>query len=92
MKLCRIPPSECLNLIARIRKRMKDITKQEIVMYSAMLSGENGCPAPYDGYSWSGLSILYAHLPIVDPESEKEYCSERPEQDSCHIVQSKVER
>jgi len=75
LKLCKMPPSECLNLIARMRKRMKDITKQDRVMYSAIARGENTCPAPYDGYSWNMLSMLNAHLPIVDSEREKENCS-----------------
>jgi len=46
LKLCRIPPSECLNLIARIKKTMKDIAKHDNVIHSATVSGENAGPAP----------------------------------------------
>ena len=49
LKLCRIPPSECLNLIARTMNRMKDITRQERVMYSDRARSDNGWLAPYEG-------------------------------------------
>jgi len=71
---------------------MNEITKHAKVMYSAMARTENACPAPYDGYSWSGVSTLYADLPIVDSKREKHNCSERPKQDGCDVIQSEVKR
>ena len=46
LKLCKIPPSECLNLIARIKKTMNDNAKHDRVIHSAMVSGESAGPAP----------------------------------------------
>lgn len=61
---------------------MKDTTKHDNVTYSVIASGENPCPAPYDGYSWNKFSMLDSHLPIVDSECEKEKSPKRPEEDS----------
>jgi len=70
---------------------MNEITKHDKVTYSAMATTENACPAPYDGYSWNVVSTLYADLPIIDSEREKQNCSERPKQDGCDEIQPKVE-
>jgi len=61
-------------------------------MYSAIASMENTCPAPYDGYSWSGLSTLHTDLPIVDSKREKHKRSQWPKQDGGDVIQAQVER
>ncbi len=46
LKLCRIPPSACLNLIAKDRKRMKQIAKLIRVTDSAVVKADMPWPVP----------------------------------------------